>query len=180
MAFEIKTITNPKFDTKEIYDSIIQKEWIRLQNLVLELGEHLLEYIQTYINSRTHRDGKTGKLANAMKLDVQAGAGEAGISWGIGHIPTLNVEVSYWYLLNFGGLTAIAKQGRGVGGSFNGEAPSPTKTGTGVGTQRFTQENNSFFMIPKSPIRPMNYIEATRQKLNMEINKILKFLKTHN
>lgn len=171
----------PKFNVTEIYNEFIEKDWFKFQELVYELGEHTLSYIQNFINSRTHREGRTGNLANSIKkYDLpHTGAGEASVGWGIGLISEMNELAPYWYLLNFGGLTAIAKEGRGVGGSFNGEAPDSTKRGTNVGTQRFTQESNSFFMMPKSPIKGLNYIENTRQKLDAEINKILLYLQTH-
>jgi len=179
MEYTFKAEITPKFKIEEIYTDTIGKDWIRFQELVAELGEHILAYMQNYINSHISRAESNGTLANAMKLDVVAGAGEASVGWGIGYMPTLDVEVPYWYLINFGGLTTIAKEGRGVGGYFGGgDAPDSIKRGSGVGTQRFHEEMNTFMMFPKSPIKPMNYIENSRQQLDREINKILQFIRT--
>ena len=174
----ITTSITPKFDSKEIYEEAIGQSWFRFQNLVAELGQHILSYLQTYINANSHREGKTGNLANAMKLDLIAGEGMVG--WGIGKIEDLNKNVPYWYLINFGGLTTIAREGRGVGGYFGtGDAPDSKYRGTGVGSQRFTQARDYFIMKPKSPIKGMNYIESTRMRLDQELQTILTFLMTH-
>lgn len=165
----------PKFNVNEIMHDFVGKDWFRLQELVNILGEHILSYMQDYINTRSHRDGKTGNLANAITIDQYAGAGEVG--WGIGKITTLDQNAPYWYLLNFGGKTFVAQFGLGVGGSFNGNSPDSSKAGTGVGTERFGDGN--FVMFPKNPIRPLNYIESSRQKLDLEIKKIILHIKAN-
>jgi hypothetical protein len=88
-------------------------------------------------------------------------------------------------LINFGGLTWAVKTGKGVPGFFGaGQAPDSTKSGTGVGTERFTYQmteygESSYIMFPKSAIKPMNYVEATRRQLDRELQKILIYLTTH-
>jgi hypothetical protein len=182
MNFSLNVKITPNFNTSQIYAEIIQKTWFRFQELALELGEHLVEYMQGYINARSHRQGATGNLANAMKLDVQAGAGEAGVSWGIGHIPTLDKEAPYWRLLNFGGLTWAARTGTGVPGFFGaGNPPDKAQRGTRKGSERFNYNTGEghFVMKVTNPIKGINYIEATRQRLDKEIHTIIKFLITH-
>ena len=49
---------SPKFNVQEIYNDFIGKDWFRFQELIAELGQHTLEYLQTYINAHSHRDGK--------------------------------------------------------------------------------------------------------------------------
>lgn len=182
MDFNLKIDITPKFQATEIVHEIVEKTWFRFQVLAVELGSHILTYLQTYINAHTRRDGATGNLANAMTLDIDSTAGQAQVSWGIGHIPTLNSKVPYWRLINFGGLTWAAKTGRGVPGFFGtGNAPDPTKRGTAVGTERFVYDTSDkhSMMFPKSPIKPMNYVEATRMQLDNELQKILTYLTAH-
>lgn len=178
----MKVSIYPKFDSIKIVDEWIGQDWFRFQNLVNILGDHLLNYMQTYINARSHREGRTGNLANSIKkYDLpNTGIGEASVGWGIGLISEMDKLAPYWYLINYGGKTFVANFGMGVGGYFGaGDAPDSSKAGTGIGTQRFTQEYGQFVMYPKNPIKGINYIESTRQKLDQEIRKIIDHLK-HN
>lgn len=171
---EFKVTFTPKFDSKIIYYESIVKPSAWLSSLFYELGDTIFAYMQEYISSRIRREGKTGNLANSIKL-YHFPSKELGVTeWGIGFIPEMSAQAPYWALINFGGLTPIAREGRGVSGYFGlGDAPDPTKRGTGVGTQRFTQARNKFFMRPTSPIKPMNYIESSRFRTELEINRII-------
>lgn len=183
MKFDWKFTVTPKFSHTEIVHEVIERTWFRFQELVAELGEHILSYLQTYINAHSRRDGKTGNLANAMTLDTFVGP--ATVGWGIGKIADLNGRVPYWRLINFGGLTWAAKTGKGVPGFFGaGNAPDKSQRGSGVGTERFHYQTTeygeaSYMMFPKTAIKPMNYVEATRMQLDRELQKILIYLTSH-
>jgi len=168
------TTFTPKFDVKTIYDEAINGGSAWLCSLVYELGDRMLGSIQTYINANSHREGRTGNLANSIKLYREPSTKLGEVTWGIGLISEMSKLAPYWYLINFGGLTTIAKEGRGVGGSFGGDAPDSAKRGTDIGTQTFTQGKDMFFMFPKNPIKPMNYIEFSRNLLVFEINQLLR------
>jgi len=171
----------PNFNTREIYNEWIGKSWLELEGTIAELGEYILSYMQQFITNRIHRDGSTGNLVRSINIEYwsqgakETLAGEAYAGWGIGKMSDMDKDAPYWYLINYGGMSFIAKFGLGVGGSFNGEAPDPMKAGSGVGTQRFGSGN--FVMFPKSPILPMGYIEASRFELDKNINTIIAKLK---
>jgi hypothetical protein len=173
---EFQVTFSPQFNVKTIYDeSIGELAGTWLSALFYELADNMLTYIQGFINSNSHREGQTGNLARSIKLYRGTFKELGEISWGIGLISEMNQLAPYWYLINFGGLTTIAKEGRGVGGYFDGEEPpDKSKRGTNVGTDKFIQARNNFFMFPKSPIRPMNYIENTRLRLEFQIENIIK------
>ena len=176
MSFNLTASFTPKFITSKIVSETITKDWFQFQDRVFDLGQTILQYLQTYITSHSHRDGKTGTLANAMRLYSKAVPGEATVGWGIGKISELDQLAPYWHLVNFGGKTFVAQFGMGVGGSFNGDAPISSKAGTNIGTQRFDwapYTEGSFVMFPKNPIRPMNYIEATKMQIDREIRTLL-------
>src|SRR3989304_113342 len=170
----------PKFDSKVIYNEWIEKNWFEFQEKVFELGNEMLAYIQQFITSKTHRDGSTGNLVRSIKLYPQAGAGTAEVGWGIGLMSEMDTLAPYWYLINFGGYTTIAKEGRGVAGFFgSNNAPDSTLAGSGVGTERFNQSSadGRFYMKPHSLIIPMNYIESSRFELDRALQHILTSIK---
>ena len=179
MQFSFSASITPKFDSQQLYDELINKNWNKIQTTIIGLGEYILQYLQTYINTRSHRDGKTGNLANAMTLTKDLSPTTVG--WGIGKIVDLNRNAPYWRMINYGGLTWVAKTGRGVPGYFGtGDAPDSAQRGSGVGTQRFHYDKggSSFMMFPKNPIYPQNYIETTWLQMNREFQKLLNKLKT--
>ena len=167
----------PKFDVKTIVDSTILREWFLFQNEAFQLGSIILAYMQNFISANHKRDGGTGNLAKAMILETKTGAGE--VFWGIGNIGKLSAEVPYYYVVNFGkkesGEPFIPGGGKPVFGYFGtGNDPDPSLRG--IGTEAFTLDKTKFKMYP-GVIRPMNYIEATRAKLELEMRSLLNKLK---
>jgi hypothetical protein len=155
----------PKFDSKTIYNEFIGKEWFKFQLLAYELGEHILQYLQTYINSHAKKE-HTGNLANAMTLERHAGAGEAQVSWGIGKISDLNIQVPYWKIINYGG-SGWHGDYHFTPGFFNGDV------------FKYNPMMPEGKMLPsgvKGIIKPMNYVEASRMQLDRELNIIIKAL----
>jgi len=157
----------PKFNAQLIYQEVVGAQWIKFQNLVEILGHHLLGYLQTYINARSHTNRTIGNLAKSMELEVLAEAGTASIGWGIGKIATLDMLAPYWYIINYGG-SSWKGDYHFVGGEF-------------VGNKfEYMPYSGKGAMLPsgiKGTIIPMNYIEATRFQLDAEINIILQSLK---
>ena len=60
-------------------------------------------------------------------------------------------------------------------GSFEGNRPDPALVG---GVQKFNKgDGTGFGMYPKTPVRPMNYIQATRARLNANLRSLILRLK---
>ena len=160
----------PRFSAREIIDETITKDWFIFQNSAYLLGQRMATYMQSYINRNRRRRGGTGKLAKSMKFQGFTAPGM--VSWGIGHMPSLP---KYWYVVNYGkmvtGEAFIPFRGKFVPGSFEGNRPSSALKG---GVEKFNRGDGSKFgMRPKSPIRPMNYISATKARLNANLNVLL-------
>lgn len=180
----MKMQITPRFHTREIMLDTLQKDWFILQAGAMEIGQKLHKYIQSYVNSHRKREGGTGNLAKSINFESKAGAGMGMISWGIGNINLLNTNAPYWYVVNYGktvgGAPYIPNHGNFVPGYFRGGDGRPRAEMTGKGKESFVYEPNSGKgMFPKTPIRPMNYIQATRAKLTRDVRLLLnKFKRT--
>jgi len=169
------TIT-PKFNTRQIVNEAIDRKWFTFQAQLFSLGHEILGYMQGYINANTKRSGNTGKLANAMTIDVIAGAGKGMVFWGIGKMSELQQSVPYWYVVNYGkmitGQPYIPFHGKTTPGSFGGNRPDSAMSGQG--TEHFDNNDGSGFSVSaKTPIRPMNFISASRHQLDVRLRLIL-------
>ncbi len=127
------------------------------------------------------RGATSGKLANAIKIWRDPNT-EAQIHWGIGDINKLQQQVPYWYVVNYGKTTRgqpyIPNFGNFVPGFFLGGDGRPIADLAGKGKERFGKlKYSGSGMFPKTAIRPINFIEKTRFKLNQEIQKLLNKLK---
>lgn len=175
-----KIIISPKFNVKEIVHDAIDRKWFTFQEQVFNLGYEILAYMQNYISVNTKRRGSTGRLANSMTIEVLSVPGKGQVFWGIGNIEKLQQLVPYWYVVNYGkmitGQPYIPYHGALIPGSFLGNPPYSELSGTGQ--EQFTvNDGSNFFMRPKKPIRPMNYIQSTRHQLDMRLRVILAGLK---
>jgi len=176
MGMRIKI--TPKFNVKRIISKTIERDWFEFQAQAFELGNKLLKYIRNYITTGLHRQGSTGNLAMAITLDRIHGAGK--IEWGIGNREVLNRQAPYWYVINYGkkitGEPFIPGGGKYRPVKFTDGNADPSLRGTGrarvTKVRRITKGTNT-----PSSIRPTNYIEATRLKLNIDIKNIIRKLK---
>jgi len=128
-----------------------------------EIARETAKVIKQKIAERIERDGSTGNLANSFFALPIAGG------WGVGDINFLNEQAPYWYWQNFG----VAQSGRRVppaskGVFSDGSAPSP-----GGGTSRWEQPGQ-FFIKPKKPITPKNYIQATINEINRIVSGVVR------
>ena len=175
-----KVTITPKFSAKEIVDTTIKKDWFAFQSQSFDLGNRMLTYMQTYINTHRKRSGGTGNLANAMQLSKTTGMAQ--IWWGIGHIPTLNKQAKYWYVLNFG-KTVSGKKFIPGGGKYrpvkftDGRADSNKRAPSYGNAKAITIIKRRASDPLVSPIRPINYIESTRHRLNKELELLITKLK---
>lgn len=174
-----KVTITPKFNTREIIDETIKKDWFEFQLQAFALGKKMTLYMQHYINNNRKRAGGTGNLAKTITFEGQTGAGV--ISWGIGNISVLNNRAPYWYVLNYGkkttGAEFIPGGGKFVPGYFgDGNRANPNLKGRG--TEKFTHSRGSGKGMYPGRIRPINYIESTSFKLDREITLLLAKLRT--
>jgi len=158
-------------DLNKSIDDTFEHDWLTFQEQFREAGLRTWIYIKEYINEHKTRTGGVSNLAESITFEDIAPAGTASVEIGIGNINILNQQAVYWHLINYGGLSLPAQVGMGVPGSFNGNAPDPSKSGTRGGTERWGQGN--FMMFPKSPIEPMNYIEAAEMFLVQQMDTLL-------
>ncbi len=158
------TIT-PIFNTQEIINSTIKKDWFEFQLRAFALGKRMALYMQHYINANRKRQGGTGNLAKAITFEGLSVPGT--VSWGVGNIDLLNTRAKYWYVINYGktvGGKAFVPPANT--GSFGGNPPDSNKIGKG--TEQWTHPGK-YFMRPKRAVRPINYIESTYHRMNKEI-----------
>lgn len=178
-----KVTITPKFNVHRWAKTKLNKDWMKFQDRALVLGQKIHAYMIGYIVSHRkraqspHLDG-TLPLEKSIKLHILATA-PARVSWGIGHIPSLQTQSPYWYVLNYGktvsGRRFIPGNGKGVPGYFQPSGrPDANKSN---GREPFIYSPGTFVMYPKNPIRPINYIESTQFKLGNEFRKILATLK---
>ena len=178
-----RVIITPKFNVAQWAKRKIDSNWIGFQNQALILGQKMRSYMIGYIMSHKkraqspHLDG-TLPLEKSIKLHILATA-PAIISWGIGHIPSLQAQSPHWYVINYGktvsGSRFIPNRGRAVPGYFQPSGkPQANKRN---GREPFIYGQGTFVMYPKSPVRPMNYIESTTFRLRNEFRILLASLK---
>lgn len=174
----MKMRITPKFNVREIIDTTIRKDWFLFQNQVHQTGIAITAYMQNYINSRRKRRGNSGNLASSITFEPFTST-PATIGWGIGNINILNQKAKYWYVVNYGktvgGQPFIPAKGKFIPGSFEGNAPSSALK---TGVQKFNYNDGSNMgMFAKTPIRPLNYIQATRARFNRDLVRLISRLK---
>ena len=168
----------PHFSARNIFNETIRRDWFQFQSDAFELGLSLTGYIQNYISARRKRRGGTGKLERSISFETIA-TSPAIVGWGIGNINVLNQRAKYWYVVNYGAMVGgqpfVPARGKFVPGSFEGNPPNSALKG---GVQKFNYKDGSNMGIfPKSPIRPLNYIQAGRRKMSARLRAIVIKLK---
>ena len=149
--------------------------------VVLKAADYMKEVILAYkAGGRTGQDPNS-PLANLDSKCYKDFSNPTRKIMGIGHIPTLNSEVPYWYFLNYGisqkGMI-IPGWGKVTVGSFNGNAPDSLMRGTRVGKEVWkAQRGGQFAMRATSPIEPIYYNEKTAQYIGTLIPTIANIIK---
>ena len=171
------TIT-PRFNTREIINSTIRKDWFIFQAEAMNLGEKAHRYIQNYVNKNRKRTGGTGNLSRQINFDKLAGAGLGKIFWGIGDLNILNARAPEWYVVNYGktvgGTKYIPFWGALIPGYFQGGDGRPKAEHAGKGRETFKRSaSKDIMMSAKHPIRPMHYIQSTRAKVTRDMRILL-------
>ncbi len=172
----------PKFNVREIIDTTIRKDWFLFQLEAMKLGFVTKRFMKKYININRKRSGGTGNLARTIKMKKISNIPGV-VGWGIGFIPTLNKKAPYWYVLNYGATTSgekfIPPPSRG---HFDGSRPNSSLRGKGKdrwrsGVESTLGESLGYLMIPKTPIRPINYIDASDFHFQIKLINLFQKLK---
>lgn len=163
----------PHFNANQIMFNFNKFYWAQLQLRMVQMSQAVASKMQQKVAIETKRGG-TGKLASHLTAEILNTT--AGIDWGIGHIATLNSEVKYWYVLNYGKKVS-GEPFRPGGGKwkpyqFEDGKANPNLKGTGVGGSKavgFTNRSNTKTSI----INSFNYIEAGQKELNKQIKLLM-------
>ena len=171
----LKMTVTPRFNAKEIYDTTIGKFWFEFQARAFELGQLAHAYMINYIKTHKHRAGSSGLLERSINFYPITGAGMVG--WGVGLISQLP---PYWYVINYGkkvtGEDFIPGMGKVRPVVFSDGNADPSKRGAGTGQMWTLKRITGDEPLP-SKIRPINYIQATRARINANIRNLLIRLK---
>ncbi len=168
------TVAHDDLNPAKEFDADVKTLFATIDNALMKLGLDARDYMRQKITSTNKREGSTGRLEKS--IETYWGAG-----WvGVGYIPDMDVSSPHWYLINYGGMSRPALLGMKVPGYFgNNQPPLSQYAGTGLGRDAFHYRPNEsssdsqgrFFMIPKYPIAPCNYIETTCNWVNQVIKE---------
>src|SRR3990167_4017726 len=154
-----QTGTNPVQFYKEV-----TVQFLGLKKAIQVLGVSTRDHMRDIISTQKHRPlGSKNRLENAINYYIS----EDGWGVGIGDLQELSFSAPYWYLINYGGMSALASRGGSIYGSFDGiNPPLGQFVGTGVGRGYFftgipAMDGRIYKMTPKNPVWAMNYIEQT-------------------
>jgi len=155
------------------YDMVLQLQNIKpiLENELVQLGNFTKSQMGLVIKQNKKRPGSDNVLEGAIKVYKEPT--DTGVKIGIGKTDELNTLAPYWYFINYGisqnGMV-IPARGKFVPGYFGdhnppeaGYAGLSSMMGGSIGEQFHYVKGGqgNYFMQPKNPISPMNYIEKT-------------------
>lgn len=147
-----------------------------IQKGMQELGNKTAVEMRRNVKAGIKRKA-SGALSSNINLDLIPGLDT--IIAGIGKISDLNSSTPYWFVVNYGarfpGNISAALEGKTglpyvppvTRGYFNGNPRYPDGSLSDKKRKQVwtTRSNGKFYMVPKKPIRPSNYIEETRSWL---------------
>lgn len=146
---------------------------LKLDESLDDIKELVLDRTEDYINAHRRRPAETSKLhiidvlretSYVEKVDDHT------YRLSIGDTATLDSKVSYWYVLNYGGIPpdwmnqkffGIFQDGPPIKG---GKGNTWFEGGTGA-------NGKSYLMKPKNPIPPMHYLNYMASEFSKEIKK---------
>jgi hypothetical protein len=152
---------------KEMQYAVHQKAE-ELKSNLLALGVQARDLMRSSIAAGVHRKGH-GKLENSIDVEVTTDT-MGNFVVGVGNIANLP---PYWYVLNYGvrwdtGEPYIPPATHGY---FNGNQP-PYAELVGRGSDEFTHNAGGYLMEPRTPIRPINYIEIAENLVKLRMMKL--------
>lgn len=139
-----------------------------VKEAVQRLGADGARQMADIINSNVKRHPNEGVTEQAI---LNASHTIDDYSYGIGEISVLQQTAPWWYVIDTGqmwtGGAYIPPYTRG----FFGQGNPPIE---GENRERLTFANQGYYVYPKKPIRPMNYINLTKLWIEANINIYLK------
>lgn len=151
----------------QFYEKVLKFQQ-RIDDEMFSLGQKTNVAMKGVISvSRKRGPSRSGnKLSNSIKGYLTI----SGLvtSYGIGKMSEMDSLAPYWRAVNYGGIVPPAS----VGWFGDGNPPDASKIGKG--TEPFTEVRGALggssfgggsHMTPKSPIRPMNFIQNTIQNI---------------
>lgn len=142
----------------------IKRKIQELKNIVRELGEETAKYMGNTISSNVKRTPNEGVTERAI---VGASHVIDENSYGVGEIALLQQTAPWWYVIDTGqmwsGGNYIPPYTKGI----FGQGSPPNRN---INNERMTYTGSlGYFVYPKKPIRPMNYIALTKTWLESYI-----------
>lgn len=136
----------------------------QLSESIIDLGKRTHQFMIDFIKENTNTQ-KTIRQNDAKPLieviDFKYFQNVSGFGWGIGSIDKLNAESKQWAIINYGGKHPQA--GKVVPGFFEN-----------TDVFLYAPNSGSFITIGiDTVIEPMDYIQATRNFLDVELKIIL-------
>jgi len=142
----------------------------QIKKAVQLLGQDTAKYMSDTITSNVKRTPNEGVTERAI-LDASHSIDDS--SYGIGELSVLQQTAPWWYVIDTGqmwtGGAYIPPYTRG----FFGQGNPPM---TNINTERLTFGNQGYYVYPKKPIRPMNYVALTKIWLEANIDTYIKSL----
>jgi hypothetical protein len=146
---------------------------LRLDESLEDIKKVVLDRTESYINAHRRRPAETSKLhiidvlretSHVEKVDNYT------YRLSIGNESVLNDKVSYWYVLNYGGIPPDWL-GKSFFGTFTDGAPRKGGKGNAWLEGWASEEGKRYMMKPKNPIPPMHYLNFMAQQFSKEVNK---------
>lgn len=144
-----------------------------LDGFLAQSGEVAQSAMQNHIKKTKKRTPSKNTLENSIKIYKRKKSGSLYVV-GVGKFSYLDAHAPYWRVLDKGGVVPPKKVG-----FFGGSNPPMSRyRGTGVGTERFTEDLNGFVMTPKNPIPAFKYIRVGIRQGRGYYNKVIKVWNT--
>mgnify|MGYP001571835532 CR=1 FL=1 len=174
-SIKIDKVINIKIKT--IHDYWL--DTIKLDKNLEDIKNRVLDNTEAYIDSHRKRAPVPFKkrlidvlrqTSYVEKIDKNT------YKLGIGNKKTLDKEVPYWYIVNYGGII-----GRGKAVVFKGIFQDGPPVQGGKGNTWFDggsdADGKMYMMKPKNPIPPMHYINYAANQFQREILRFRKSMK---
>jgi hypothetical protein len=162
-------ITKESGPTPAQFAKFITKSQAKIRPMLKRLAFETSIKFRDTINANRKRKGAYDKdsLANAFK-DSDVTVSRKNIGFSVGDVDFLNSEYPYWYVADVGGI--IPPSVRGWFGKHN--PPMAGHAGQNELFHRHSKEDGGFFMKPKLPTRPLNYLSTVNNWAKPKWHKV--------
>lgn len=171
-SFRIRVIKdNRKEYIKRVHEHYLNT--VKLDSSLDSIREEVLDNTEAYINAHRKRAPvpfKTHLIDVLRETSFIEKVDKATYRLSIGDKKTLDEKVSYWYIVNYGG---IIGEGKDVWfkGIFTDGKPVPGGSGNTWFEGGIDFEGKTYLMKPKNPIPPMHYISFMAEQFQRAVRK---------